>query len=205
MHARPIHPAVRVGHMHLRVADLDRAIHFYPDILGFNLTADGHPAGIEAAFLSAGDYHHRLGLNTWESAGSTPPPLGHTGLYHVAVLYPDRRELGHAVKRLLDHGHPVDHGHPIDHGASVSVYLDDNRIVTDELLPALEAEPGYAGAIRLANPTSGDGVMIVLWQTAEQAHRPLADYVTAFPKALAQIAAISTGTRRPISVWTVNA
>ena len=123
MLTQPIHPAVRVGHVHLRVADLDRSIHFYRDILGFNLTADGRRHGIDAAFLAAGDYHHHLGLNTWESAGSTPPPPGHTGLYHVAFLYPDGRELGHAVKQLLDHGHPIDHG--TDHGANVSVYLDD--------------------------------------------------------------------------------
>ena len=81
------------------------------------------PAGIDAAFLAAGDYHHHVGLNTWESAGGTPPPPGHAGLYHVAFLYPDRRELGHAIKRLLDHGHPIDHG--TDHGANVSVYLAD--------------------------------------------------------------------------------
>ena len=123
MQTQPVHPAVRVGHVHLRVADLDRSIHFYRDILGFNLTADGRQHGIDAAFLAAGDYHHHLGLNTWESAGATPPPPGHTGLYHVAFLYPDRRELGHAVKQLLDHGHPIGHG--TDHGANVSVYLDD--------------------------------------------------------------------------------
>jgi catechol 2,3-dioxygenase len=123
MQSEPIHPAVRVGHVHLRVADLDRAISFYRDLLGFTLTADGRQAGIDAAFLAAGDYHHHVGLNTWESAGGTPPPPGHTGLYHVAFLYPDRRELGHAIKRLLDHGHPIDHG--TDHGANVSVYLAD--------------------------------------------------------------------------------
>ena len=123
MHTQPIHPAVRVGHVHLRVSDLDRAITFYRDILGFTLVADGRAAGIDAAFLAAGDYHHHIGLNTWESAGSTPPPPGHTGLYHVAFLYPDRRELAHAIERLRDHGHPIDHG--TDHGANVSVYLAD--------------------------------------------------------------------------------
>jgi catechol 2,3-dioxygenase len=123
MHTETIHPAVRVGHVHLRVSDLDRAITFYRDALGFDLVADGREAGIDAAFLAAGDYHHHIGLNTWESAGGTPPPPGHTGLYHVAFLYPDRRELAHAIERLRDHGHPIDHG--TDHGANVSVYLAD--------------------------------------------------------------------------------
>ena len=123
MQTQPIHPAVRIGHVHLRVADLDRAISFYCDLLGFNLTADGRQGGIDAAFLAAGDYHHHIGLNTWASAGGTPPPPGHTGLYHLALLYPDRRELARAVGRLLDHGHPIDHG--TDHGANVSVYLAD--------------------------------------------------------------------------------
>jgi catechol 2,3-dioxygenase len=118
-----IHPKARVGHIHLRVADLERAIGFYRDLLGFNLTADGREVGIDAAFLAAGDYHHHIGLNTWESAGGTPAPPGHTGLYHVAFVYPDRPELGRAIKRLRDHGYPVDHG--TDHGANVSVYLTD--------------------------------------------------------------------------------
>ena len=118
-----IHPAVRVGHVHLRVADLDHALGFYRDGLGFRVTADGRTHGLDAAFLAAGDYHHHIALNTWESAGGTPPPPGHTGLYHVAFRYPDRRELGRAVQRLLDHGYPIDHG--TDHGGTVSVYLAD--------------------------------------------------------------------------------
>ena len=123
MNEQPIHPAVRVGHVHLRVADLDRAIGFYHDLLGLGVTADGREFGLDAAFLAAGDYHHHVGLNTWESAGGTPPPPGHTGLYHVAFLYPDRRELGRAVGRLVDHGYPV--GSASDHGGTVSVYLSD--------------------------------------------------------------------------------
>ena len=119
----PIHPAVRVGHVHLKVADLDRSLAFYRDALGLNLTADGRPAGLEAAFLAAGDYHHHIGINTWESAGAAPPPPGHTGLCHVAFVYPDRRELGKAVRRLLDHG--IEPAHASDHGGTVSVYLDD--------------------------------------------------------------------------------
>ena len=119
----PIHPAVRVGHVHLRVADLERALAFYRDALGFGVAADAREIGLDAVFLAAGDYHHHIALNTWESAGGTPPPAGHTGLYHVAFLYPDRRELARAVRRLLEDGYPVDHA--TDHGGSVSVYLDD--------------------------------------------------------------------------------
>jgi catechol 2,3-dioxygenase len=123
MSSDPIHPAVRVGHVHLRVADLDRALAFYRDGLGFGVVADGREAGLDAAFLAAGDYHHHVGLNTWETAGGTPPPAGHTGLYHVAFVYPDRHELARAVRRLQDAGYPVDHA--TDHGGTVSVYLSD--------------------------------------------------------------------------------
>jgi catechol 2,3-dioxygenase len=118
-----IHPAVRVGHVHLRVADLDRAVAFYRDALGFAVSVDARAAGLPMVLLAAGDYHHHVGLNAFESSGATPPPPGHTGLYHVAFVYPDRRELGRAVRRLLDFGHAVDHGS--DHGGTVSVYLDD--------------------------------------------------------------------------------
>jgi catechol 2,3-dioxygenase len=118
-----IHPAVRVGHVHLKVSDLDRAIAFYRDGLGLGVTADGRPMGIDAAFLAAGDYHHHIALNTFESAGAAPPPSSATGLYHVALVYPDRRELGRAVRRLLDQGYEIDHGS--DHGGTVSVYLCD--------------------------------------------------------------------------------
>jgi len=123
MRNHDIPPAVRVGHVHLRVADLDRALAFYRDGLGFTVAADGRPAGIDAAFLAAGDYHHHIALNTFESNGGSPPPPGHTGLYHVAFLYPDRRELGRAVCRLLDHGYPIEHAS--DHRGTVSVYLND--------------------------------------------------------------------------------
>ena len=123
MHSEPVHPAVRVGHVHLRVADLDRSLAFYRDALGLGVTADGRERGLDAAFLAAGDYHHHIGINTWESAGAGPPPPGHTGLYHVAFVYPDRTELGRAVRRLLDHGVDIDHG--TDHGGTVSVYLSD--------------------------------------------------------------------------------
>jgi catechol 2,3-dioxygenase len=118
-----IHPAVRVGHVHLRVADLDRAVAFYRDALGFNLAADGREAGIDAAFLAAGDYHHHIGLNACESAGGAPRPPEHTGLSQVAFRYPDRRELGHAIRRPFDAGHSIDRA--TDHGAHVSVHLTD--------------------------------------------------------------------------------
>jgi catechol 2,3-dioxygenase len=123
MQSQAIHPAVRVGHVHLLVADLDRSLAFYRDALGFGVTADARAVGLDMVLLAAGDYHHHIGLNTFESAGATPPPPGHTGLYHVAFLFPDRRELGHAVERLLDHGYPIDHAS--DHGGTVAVYLDD--------------------------------------------------------------------------------
>jgi catechol 2,3-dioxygenase len=118
-----IHPAVRVGHVHLRVSDLDRALAFYRDALGFAVTADARAIGLDMVLLAAGDYHHHVGLNSWDSAGAAPAPAGRPGLYHVAFLYPDRRELGRAVRRLLDHEVPLDHG--TDHGGTVSVYLAD--------------------------------------------------------------------------------
>lgn len=112
------HPTV--GHVHLKVADLERAIAFYRDVLGFELT---QRYGERAAFLGAGGYHHHIGLNTWESAGGTPPPKGHTGLYHSAFLFPDRKSLGAAVARVLDAGYPLDGA--ADHGVSEAVYLRD--------------------------------------------------------------------------------
>ncbi len=118
-----IHPAARIGHVHLRVADLERATAFYRDLLGFIVTVYGPAFGLQAAFLAAGDYHHHIGLNTWFSEGGTPPPAGHTGLHHVAIVYPDRHELVRAVQCLVDHGYPLDEGE--DHGATVSVYLRD--------------------------------------------------------------------------------
>jgi catechol 2,3-dioxygenase len=118
-----IHPAVRIGHVHLKVSDLDRSLRFYRDALGLTVTADGRPAGLSAVFLAAGDYHSHIALNTFETEGATPPPPGHTGLYHVAFLFPDRHELARAVRRLR--AHSVDISHATDHGATVSVYLDD--------------------------------------------------------------------------------
>ena len=116
----PIHAQTVIGHVHLKVADLDRAVAFYRDAFGFEVQAR---YGTQAAFLSAGGYHHHLGLNTWESKGGGPPPPGTTGLYHVAILYPDRRELARALKRLLDHGVRIDGAS--DHGVSEAIYLRD--------------------------------------------------------------------------------
>jgi len=117
------HPAVRVGHVHLRVADLDRAIAFYRDALGFRLVVDGRTAGVDVAFLAAGDYHHHIALNTFETAGARPAPRGHTGLHHVAFLFPSAYELERTVRRVIGLGYQVDHA--TDHGGSVAVYLDD--------------------------------------------------------------------------------
>lgn len=115
-----IHPQTRVGHIHLRVADLDRAIAFYAGVLGFEVT---QRYGAQAAFLSAGGYHHHIGLNTWESRGATPPPPGHTGLYHVAFVFPDRKSLGAALARVQAAGIAFDGA--ADHGVSEAVYLRD--------------------------------------------------------------------------------
>lgn len=117
---RPIHAKVRIGHVHLKVADLERALKFYRDVLGFEVTSR---YGSQAVFLSAGGYHHHIGLNTWESAGGKPPPPGATGLYHVAILYPTRAELADAVRRVLGAGIPLDGAS--DHGVSEAIYLRD--------------------------------------------------------------------------------
>lgn len=110
----------KIGHVHLRVSDLDRAVAFYRDILGFEVT---QRYGDQAAFLSAGGYHHHIGLNTWQSRGGSAPPEGHTGLYHAAFLYPDRASLGAVIKRVVAAGIPLDGA--ADHGVSEAVYLRD--------------------------------------------------------------------------------
>jgi catechol 2,3-dioxygenase len=117
---KPIDPRVEIGHVHLKVADLDRALGFWRDVLGFELQTR---MGDQAAFLSAGGYHHHIGLNTWESKGGSPPPRGTTGLYHVAVRYPTRDLLGDALRRVLDAGHRLDGA--ADHGVSEALYLRD--------------------------------------------------------------------------------
>jgi len=119
-------PRVDIGHVHLKVSDLDRALAFYEGVLGFDVMVRH---GDEAAFISAGDYHHHIGLNTWESKGAGPPPPRTTGLYHTAIRFPDRRNLAQAVKRVLEAGIPLDGAS--DHGVSEAIYLrdpDDNGV-----------------------------------------------------------------------------
>lgn len=115
-----IHPETRIGHVHLKVADLQRALDFYCGVLGFELTMR---FGAQAAFISAGGYHHHIGLNTWESAGGSPPPPGTTGLYHLAILYPTRAALADALRRLAKAGIALDGAS--DHGVSEALYLRD--------------------------------------------------------------------------------
>jgi len=118
--AKPVHPQTRIGHVHLKVADLDRALKFYRDVLGFELT---QRYGTQAAFLSAGGYHHHIGLNTWQSSGGSEPPQGSTGLYHLAILYPTRAELADALRRLIAAGIALEGAS--DHGVSEALYLRD--------------------------------------------------------------------------------
>lgn len=124
--SRPIDPRVRIGHVHLKVADLERALRFYCGVLGFELT---QRYGTQAAFVSAGGYHHHIGLNTWESLGGSPPPPGTTGLYHTAIVYPTRQALAAALRRVLEAGIQLDGAS--DHGVSEAIYLrdpDDNGV-----------------------------------------------------------------------------
>ena len=116
----PIAAGTRIGHVHLKVANIDRALQFYCGVLGFDLI---QKMGNQAAFISAGGYHHHIGLNTWESAGGTPPPPGTTGLYHLAILYPTRADLADALKRLAANGIALDGAS--DHGVSEALYLRD--------------------------------------------------------------------------------
>jgi catechol 2,3-dioxygenase len=117
---RPIDPGVDIGHVHLKVADLDRALAFYCDVLGFELQ---QRFGEEAAFVSAGGYHHHIGLNTWQSQGGEPPAPGTTGLFHLAIRYPTRRALADALQRLIDNR--ISLTGASDHGVSEALYLDD--------------------------------------------------------------------------------
>src|SRR5436190_3678479 len=117
---KPIAPQTRIGHVHLKVADIERSLGFYCGVLGFELI---QRYGNEAAFISAGGYHHHIGLNTWESKGGSPPPPGTTGLYHIAILYPSRSDLADALRRLTANGIRLDGAS--DHGVSEALYLRD--------------------------------------------------------------------------------
>ncbi|KIN63246.1 Biphenyl-2,3-diol 1,2-dioxygenase III [Sulfitobacter noctilucicola] len=142
-----IHPSV--GHVHLRVADLDRAIGFYRDLLGFAVTARYADA---AAFLGAGGYHHHIGLNTWDSKGATAPPAGHTGLYHAAFLYPDRPSLARVLRRVLDAGITLDGA--ADHGVSEAVYLrdpDQNGVELYRDRPQADWPVDKTGGLKMTN------------------------------------------------------
>jgi len=116
----PIDPGARIGHVHLRVSDIERSLGFYCGVLGFTLQTR---FGDQAAFIAAGDYHHHIGLNTWGSRGATPPPPGHTGLFHAAILYPTRRDLADALRRVGQAGLTLSGA--ADHGVSEALYLDD--------------------------------------------------------------------------------
>ncbi len=115
-----IHPEVTIGHVHLTVSNLERSLKFYKDLLGFDITTK---YGESAVFLSAGGYHHHIGLNTWAGPDATAAPAGHTGLYHFAILYPTRGELAKVLKKLIDEHYPIDGAS--DHGVSEAIYLKD--------------------------------------------------------------------------------
>lgn len=146
---RKAHPDTRVGHIHLKVSDIDRAIAFYRDVLGFDVT---QRYGTQAAFLSAGGYHHHIGLNTWESQGGNAPAPGTTGLYHVAFVYPNRAALGAAIKAVTDVGLALDGA--ADHGVSEAVYLrdpDGNGIELYRDRPEAEWPRGNDGELSMVN------------------------------------------------------
>jgi catechol 2,3-dioxygenase len=145
----PVHPETRIGHVHLKVADLERAIGFYSGVLGFELM---QRYGDQAAFLSAGGYHHHIGLNTWESKGGTAPPPGHTGLYHTAFLYPSRGELADALARVVRAGIPLDGA--ADHGVSEAIYLrdpDGNGVELYRDRPEADWPRDAAGVLKMVN------------------------------------------------------
>lgn len=152
------HPETRVGHVHLKVADLDRAIAFYRDVMGFELM---QRYGSQAAFLSAGGYHHHIGLNTWQSRGGGSPAPGTTGLFHVAFLYPDRTALARALRQVIDAGVAIDGA--ADHGVSEAVYFrdpDGNGIEIYRDRPAAKWPRDEAGGLAMENtPLDLEGLL----------------------------------------------
>ena len=142
-----IDPRVGIGHVHLKVADIERALDFYVGVLGFELQQRFGP---QAAFVSAGGYHHHIGLNTWQSAGGDPPPPGRTGLFHLAILYPDRPTLAAALRRLVEAGVPLEGAS--DHGVSEAIYLrdpDDNGVELYRDRPREEWPRSSDGAVAM--------------------------------------------------------
>lgn len=156
----PIHPEVRIGHVHLTVSNLERSLRFYRDVLGFQVT---QRYGDSAVFLSAGGYHHHIALNTWSGEGAAQPPPGRTGLYHFAILYPNRRELALVFKRLFDHAVPIDGAS--DHGVSEAIYLrdpDGNGVELYRDRPQ-EEWPRKGGELRMTTgPLDLDGLLAEL-------------------------------------------
>jgi catechol 2,3-dioxygenase len=145
----PIHPQARIGHVHLKVADIGRALAFWRDVIGLEVQAR---MGDRAVFLSAGGYHHHIALNTWESEGGAPPPPGSTGLYHVALVYPDRAALGTALLRVLKAGVPLEGAS--DHGVSEAIYLrdpDGNGVELYRDRPRIEWPRDAAGDLVMTN------------------------------------------------------
>ena len=152
-------PRVDIGHVHLKVADIDRALAFYRDVLGFDVM---QRMGDSAAFISAGGYHHHIGLNTWESKGGSPPPPSSTGLYHVAIRYPDRKTLADALRRVVAAGTPI--GGASDHGVSEAIYLrdpDGNGIELYRDRPESEwpREPDGNGVAMMSAPLDLDALL----------------------------------------------
>jgi catechol 2,3-dioxygenase len=156
---QPIHPGTRIGHVHLKVANIERALGFYCGVLGFELMQQW---GSDAAFISAGGYHHHIGLNTWESRGGPPPTPGTTGLYHVAILYPTRAALADALRRLIAAGIPLTGAS--DHGVSEALYLDDpdgNGVELYHDRPEAEwpRPPDGRGVAMYSRPVDMDGLL----------------------------------------------
>lgn len=166
----PIHPHTTIGHVHLKVANLERAVKFYTQVLGFEVQQRW---GDSAAFLSAGGYHHHLGLNTWESRGGAPPARAATGLYHFAILLPNRVELARTLKRVLDHGWPIDGA--ADHGVSEAIYFadpDGNGIEIYRDRPRDEWPRQAGGEIAMVNaPLDFDGLLAELAREGAPAAR----------------------------------
>jgi catechol 2,3-dioxygenase len=172
--SNPIDPRTDIGHVHLKVADLDRALGFYAGVLGFELM---QRMGSSAAFLSAGGYHHHIGLNTWESQGGAPPAAGTTGLYHVAIRYPDRPALGDALRRLREASVPLDGAS--DHGVSEALYLrdpDGNGLELYWDRPRAEWPRGADGSVQMATLPLDLTALLAAARTPSAAEGPRSAY-----------------------------